>query len=119
MQTVRIYFNLHKKLFSVQEKINGVWKVVAHKKDVLLSDVTFKISEAGRQRVLRERRKNVHGYVMGTEILSDAKIICDTLVRYNPYKNDSFVDERDNKIFSSKFARLGLVDKRPKICASL
>jgi hypothetical protein len=92
---VRIYFNLHKKKLSVQTKINGRWKVVNHVDSAYLEDVQFKVSEAGRQRVLKNKRKNVHAYVCGTLI--------DTLplsgrfpsARYNPYQLEKF--ECENK----------------------
>jgi len=40
-------------------------RVVGWASTVLLSDVTPKVSEAGRQRVLREKRKNVHAGMGG------------------------------------------------------
>jgi hypothetical protein len=65
---------------------------------VLLFDGTFKVSEAGRQRVLRERKKNVHAGVVGHWIgslddqLTIERIVYNgTAVTYNPYKYDSFV----------------------------
>lgn len=39
--------------------------VVFHAKSLLLSDVRFIVGEKGRQRVLKERQKNVHAYVEG------------------------------------------------------
>ena len=60
MKKIRVYYNFRKKLFSVQEKINGSWKVVEHTKEIFLRNATFKVSEAGRQRVLKQKRKNVH-----------------------------------------------------------
>jgi hypothetical protein len=113
----RVYFNLHKRLFSVQEKVNGQWKVIGHTDDITLYNVTFKVSEAGRQRVLKERRKNVHGYVEGYP--SDYEGALTTQIRYNPYKYDSFVDELDGKVYSSRFAKLQLVNGRPQISATL
>jgi hypothetical protein len=63
----RVYFNLHKKLWSVQIKnAKGVWYVAFHAQTVQLEDVRWTVSEAGRQRVIREGRKNVHAYCMGT-----------------------------------------------------
>jgi len=62
---VRIYFNLHKKLFSVQTKVDGRWKVVSHSSTIALRDVRFRVSQAGRKRVLAEKRKNVHAFVEG------------------------------------------------------
>jgi hypothetical protein len=53
----------------------------------------FKVSEAGRQRVLREKRKNVHAFVEG--IIGDPMNLPDPAdlqrVSYNPYKAGTFV----------------------------
>jgi len=67
MMRVFVYFNLHRKCWSVRA-LNGRYKgrVVAHCDRVLLTDVEFRVSEAGRQRVLREGRKNVHAGVVGS-----------------------------------------------------
>lgn len=92
-QQVEIYKNLHNGLFSVRQ--NGL--VVAHVESFSLSDVTFKVSESGRQKVLRERKKYVHAFVVGklSEInCTDNDIITSnphTRVRYNPYTLSSFV----------------------------
>lgn len=96
---VFVYFNLHKKCFSVKA-LEGAMKgrVIAHRHDVLLYDATFKVSEAGRQRVLREKKKNVHAGVCGTwderpfdRQTIDQTIVIGQAVMYNPYKYDSFV----------------------------
>jgi hypothetical protein len=94
---VFVYFNLHRKVFSVKA-LEGPMKgrVVAHLHDVLLADATFKVSEAGRQRVLRERRKNVHAGVKGDWLEGNDKthsfvIINGAAAVYNPYKYASFV----------------------------
>jgi hypothetical protein len=98
---VFVYFNLHKKCFSIKA-LEGDRKgrVVAHSNIVLLEGCKLLVSEAGRQRVLREKRKNVHAGVSGTwinyctnrvenhfEFLS----MVGRQVTYNPYKYDSFV----------------------------
>ena len=61
-----VYANLHKACWSIKA-LNGpnAGRVVAHADKVVLQDATFKVSEAGRQRVLKERRKNVHAGVVG------------------------------------------------------
>jgi hypothetical protein len=96
---VFVYFNLHKKCFSIKA-LEGDRKgrVVAHSTTVLLEGCKFKVSEAGRQRVLREKRKNVHAGVSGTWINADRVESCYEFlsmvgrqVSYNPYKYDSFV----------------------------
>lgn len=87
---VKCYFNLHKKVFSVQH--NGI--VIAHKGSLVLRNATFKVSEAGRQRVLKEKRKNVHAYVIGEleEYFAPEGETQD--VTYNPYLYQTFVDKK-------------------------
>lgn len=54
--------------------------------------MVFKVSEAGRQRVIREKRKNVHasvyGYFAGECEMDTSEM---TEVTYNPYKLGSFI----------------------------
>ena len=96
---VFVYFNLHRKLFSIKA-LEGPMKgrVVAHRHTVLLNDATFKVSEAGRQRVIREQRKNVHAGVSGTWFnvgagsgLHQFVTINGSAIMYNPYKYSTFV----------------------------
>ena len=51
---VYVYFNLHKKCFSVKQS----GKVVSHDDCVLLKDCRFLVGDAGRERVLKEKKKN-------------------------------------------------------------
>jgi hypothetical protein len=90
-QEVFVYFNLHKKVFSVKDVKTGL--VVAHTEQIALEDATFKVSEAGRQRVLKEQRKNVHAGVRGkfTGTLTTNQLGREAT--YNPYKFSSFVDK--------------------------
>jgi hypothetical protein len=89
-----VYFNIRLRTFSIMAK-EGVnkGKVVAHADTVTLRNVSFKVSEAGRQRVLREKRKNVHAGVVG-ELVTTQAHNADLFARkvsYNPYKGSSFV----------------------------
>ena len=61
-----VYFNLHRKVWSIKA-LEGEHKgrVIAHSSMVEMSDCSFKVSEAGRQRVLRDKRKNVHAGIVG------------------------------------------------------
>lgn len=103
-QRVRVYFNLHNRLFSVQHK----GRVVAHVPEVSLEDVSFKVNESGRQRVLDEKRKNVHAFVEGTfNNKPEGAELLPQGVAYNPYKYDSFVRSHDKSpITSAKAAVL-------------
>ena len=99
---VKVYFNLHKKVLSVMEK----GKVIAHVPEITLRDVKFKVSEAGRQRVLREQRKNVHAGLVG--IVTEENFPEGDRVTYNPYLYDSFVNAENpqEKIMGALFAKV-------------
>jgi len=94
---VDVYYNLHKKTFSVKRTSTG--KVVAHRDYVWIKDAQFVVSEAGRQRVLREKKKNVHAFVRGEWLdLSEGRAVTEGTkfggyASYNPYKADTFMAE--------------------------
>ena len=83
---VKVYWNLHRNCYSVQQ--NGL--VVCHADKIELKYANFKVSEAGRQRVLKERKKNVHAFVTGYLYDGDEERRYDISIVYNPYKYDSF-----------------------------
>ena len=62
-----VYLNLHKAGFLSVRAAEGPDKgrVVGHVSAIELEGCSFRVSEAGRQRVIRERRKNVHATVRG------------------------------------------------------
>jgi hypothetical protein len=97
-QQVRVYFNLHKKMLSVQTKQNGQWKLIGHAEDVYLHNVAFKVSEAGRQRVIKNKRKNVHAFIVGeiTDGFKSLDLDPFLTVRYNPYEMDKFQCQGEN-----------------------
>jgi len=85
---VRVYFNLHRKCWSVQDYATR--RVIDHTDYIVLKDVTFKVYQAGRNRVLAEQTKNVHAFVVG-DIVNPSSYVIAEQVRYNPYQNESFV----------------------------
>ena len=90
---VKVYWNLQRNCYSVQQ--NGL--VVGHTENIALKNVTFKVSEKGRQRVLKERRKNVHAFVTG--IIDDSpNRYWDVKIVYNPYKYNSFRLWTDDRV---------------------
>lgn len=95
---VRCYRNLHKKCFSVVDtKTNRVFK---HQFHVVLRDARFTVREAGRQRVLREKRKNVHAFVKG-ELVETNFQFPDCVPKeawYNPYETEKFVDKETGEV---------------------
>lgn len=90
---VYVYFNLHKHLWSVRA-LEGPRKgrVIAHLGHLELADCVFRVSEAGRQRVLRERCKNVHAGIVGHLVSEPDEGATPRRLTYNPYLYDSFID---------------------------
>ena len=109
---VFVYFNLHRKCFSVKA-LEGVNKgrVIKHAHFVALENVTFKVSEAGRQRVLKEQRKNVHAGVVGT-LVDSLDVVGSERVTYNPYKGSTFVTGIGDPVLASTSAALVVHDKK-------
>ena len=102
---VEVYFNIHKKTFSVRSCRTG--RVMLHTDKVHINNPTFVVRKAGRERVLREGKKNVHAFVRGDitvfndfdhiKVGFDPDYLDYTLVLYNPYKFDTFVDVIDTR----------------------
>ena len=90
-----IYFNLHKKMFSVRDTKSGL--VVGHANEATVRDAVFRVSQAGRERVLRERSKNVHAGVRGTTTMEGGSVKGWTRLTYNPYKYKSFVTAKSER----------------------
>jgi hypothetical protein len=100
---VFVYFNLHRKLWSIKA-LEGPQKglVVGHSTSVLLSNVTPKVSQAGRRRVLEEKRKNVHAGLVGRMVHACplSVPVDSTQVTYNPYKYTGFVHVGTEQAFT-------------------
>jgi hypothetical protein len=88
---VFVYWNLHKGLWSVKAmEGESKGKVIARVAGLALKDAHFKVSRAGRERVIREQRKNVHAGVVG-EWMQGEDFFGTEQVTYNPYKYTTFV----------------------------
>lgn len=79
---VRVYRNLHTGNFSVQCVKSGL--VIARVAQIALQGAIFVVRPAGHAKVLAEKKKNVHAFVVGA--ISSAGIAKRTQVNYNPYK---------------------------------
>lgn len=94
---VRVYRNLHKGCLSVKQ--DGI--VQCHTHSIVLKDCTFIVSNAGRERVRKERRKNVHSYVEGYVV--NARDTDHLLpfswqsLYYNPYTTDFWTDMENDR----------------------
>lgn len=104
-----VYRNLHKKCWSLKK--DG--KVIGHYQWFMFdggptadySYAGFKVSESGRQRVIREQRKNVHAFAWGYYPEFDEENIKAQMdfdkeklikVTYNPYKYGCFTQSGTN-----------------------
>ncbi len=115
---VFVYRNLTKGCYSVMSRCrksdghNDYGIVIAHVGNVILDDVSFVVNQKGRQRVLRDRRKNVHAGVLGRISYADYGGGMDVgemdyKVNYNPYRNAAFcLDGTDVPVVSAATALL-------------
>lgn len=107
MKQVRIYFNLHKKVYSVQAKVDGRWKVVEYINVINLVNATFQVSAAGRQRVLREKKKNVHAYIVGERCPFTPPSDRCVEVTYDPYAAPNFfIVQNDKPVDKAKYIQI-------------
>jgi len=104
---VFVYYNLHRHTWSIKA-LEGAQKglVVAHSPTVLLQNATGRVSQAGRNRVLRDKRKNVHAGIVGTLVHTGREgYFPGQEVTYNPYKYESFVHKDTEQAYTgSQFA---------------
>lgn len=105
-QRVQVYRNLNiatdEVWFSIRDAETGL--VLGHSQAILLSNAKFKVSEAGRQRVLRTKTKNVHSvvegnwsgpYYSGWRELYTNEDEGAVRISYNPYNAATFI-RKDN-----------------------
>ena len=82
---VEVYFNLPRKIWSVRDLSTGL--VVDHVYEITIQDPVFVVQPAGRAKVIREGRKNVHAVVRGERIeRPQVDASGGVPVYYNPYK---------------------------------
>jgi|LULM01.1.fsa_nt_gb hypothetical protein len=117
-----IYWNLHKKCFSIKA-LDGENKgrVIAHADKVHVESCQFKVSQAGRRRVLRDKCKNVHAGIVGVVRDAAPDAAPDLVgITYNPYIYDSFVqaDRPSVPIERASYASLNK-NERPIVAASV
>lgn len=73
-----IYWNSRKSLFSVKEK----GKVILHTRSVFIENPKFVVYEAGRQRVIKKKQKNVPAFVRGEITTMEDELYENTKVRF-------------------------------------
>lgn len=104
-QKVKVYRNLHKEgvVYSIRDAKTG--QVLGHSPSVMLENVDYEVHEAGRQRVIREKKKNVHSFVSGEyagpySAAERKAAVVGEPVSYNPYKSGSYYSKVDERAVS-------------------
>lgn len=93
---VEVYFNLHKKMFSIRDFKTKI--VITHLDELNLKNVVFKVNQKGRERVLKEKRKNVHAYLIGDFTLKEENDSSNFKeAYYNTYKTKEFIDKESSQ----------------------
>ena len=88
---VKVYMNLKLMCLSLLNARTG--KLYCHVHNVSLRNAKFRVQQAGRRRVLKEKRKNVHAYILGDLVDVDMGYIPDLVdegwhsAHYDPYKS--------------------------------
>ena len=107
---VDVYRNLHKNCWSIRDRETG--RVWGHSQQYVVDHGTFVVQPAGRERVLKEKKKNVHAFVRGTSaglpIGAGAAYFWGEYdqwrskftrpVTYNPYTAAHFIDKDGNPV---------------------
>jgi hypothetical protein len=119
-KTVRVYWNSHRNLYSIQHQIDKKWKILSYATEVVLADVKFIVNPTGSQKVKDTNTKNVHAYAEGRWVILDdtqyvaspglrffqyydlddpcscGEIDCVGQIIYNPSLHTSFMDVETN-----------------------
>ena len=102
----KIYFNLHKKCYSIQawDSDKRGWRLYEHAFAVHVKDAKMQVNEKGRLRVIKEKRKNVHAFIVApfAEKISKKKgngpgRKMGSICVYNPYKAPTFHDQKSKQ----------------------
>lgn len=114
--TVFVYRNLHRNEWSIRAA-DGPHKgeIIGHATHLVIDFARWRVNEAGRQRVIRDKAKNVHAGVFG--MLADVEPVNVTWQRvtYNPYKAGHFhladTTADESHVDSSRYAMFDIAGK--------
>ena len=113
---VEVYYNLHKKIFSVRHA-GRVW---FHTNVLTLRNCKFAVQPAGRAKVLKEKKKNVHAFIRGFFVRGDDhtnhRMLHAQQAMYNPYKTSTFVNVNSGEpVYEADIVYLNNCWPRPEI----
>ncbi len=96
-----IYKNLHKGNFSI--RYHGL--VYDRGNEFIATNVYFKVNECGRQRVIKDKKKNVHAFCITDKYYSHKMAILEQgykTITYNPYLASYFTCDNKKIEYASK-----------------
>lgn len=94
---VEVYRNLHNNKYSIRCSKSKL--VIAHADEVGLLDVKFVVHQAGREKVLRNKQKNVHAYAKGKlSMIHYPSWEFVQKVKYNPYRFGFFFNAKTKAV---------------------
>jgi hypothetical protein len=106
---VDVYRNLHTNNgYSIRCSKTNL--VLAHCSTVHLKNAVFHVSESGRQKTVKEKRKRVHAFVRGELVAYNVQIPRDFVtVLYNPYHTHTYETEKKDKNNNSTITAILLI----------
>ena len=110
-----IYWNLHRKMFSIRHK----GRVISHAHSVNAFDAKFVIQPAGQRRVRATGYKTVHAFVRCRDIETleagaPPVMFLKHRVHYDPKINDTFVCA-DEPIYAADAVSLRIHNRHPEL----
>ena len=112
MFKVDAYRNLLKNCWSIRSRERDTYgKVIDHLDSCIIVKTKFVVNPKGRERVLKEQRKNVHAFVRGDLFLKRMPGTIDSYwgwaeVSYNPYEADKFIGRNQIPLESAQMVLL-------------
>jgi len=97
--SVAVYRNLNREkqgkpdswsIAEVSSTGGSVGKVLGYAESILFTNCRAHVSEKGRQRVLRDKRRAVHAWIVGELVGVDGPDRIGERVTYNPYRLPTF-----------------------------
>ena len=106
-ERVKVYRNLHKdqwSLMGTEGPQRG--RVVGYADEVWIEAPELTVSEASRQRAIREQSRNVHAFVVGRVVAPGGWDGPLYRVRYNPFRAGCFTDAMERCVVRGQVAHL-------------
>lgn len=99
----KVHRNLHKACWSIRE--SGA--KTTHTSFIALANVEFRVSQAGRAKVIANQVRSVHAYAIGDRLHTSCTVYGEGErigVRYNPYRAGAFLSLDGREVTKAQYA---------------